>query len=169
MCERATSLGAAAALDRSSADYDRLLEESGPYEVIVDCAGVGGSEAGTRRWRFSRFVTLSSPLLRLTDARGLLGGGCAAAARLLADGLSAARTAPAPSACPPHVRWAFFTPSADDIDMLHRLAERGRLSVCVERVFPWWEGVAAYERAARGGARGKLVLDFTAERTVSSC
>lgn len=30
LCERATSLGAAAALDRSAADYDRLLEESGP-------------------------------------------------------------------------------------------------------------------------------------------
>lgn len=105
---------------------ERIVSER-RYEVIVDCAGVGGAEAGSRRWRFSRFVTLSSPLLRLTDARGLVGGGCAAAAQLVADGLSAARSAPAPSSCPPHVRWAFFAPSSDDIETLRRLAERGRV------------------------------------------
>lgn len=43
----------------------------------------------------------------------------------------------------------------------HRLFQ---FSVAVERVFPWWEAAEAYERAAAGGARGKLLLDFTANR-----
>lgn len=39
-----------------------------------------------------------------------------------------------------------------------------QFSVFVERVFPWWEAREAYERAAEGSARGKLLLDFTAQR-----
>ncbi|XP_046969005.1 reticulon-4-interacting protein 1, mitochondrial [Vanessa cardui] len=160
---RATELGAVAALDRNSPDYDRLLEESGPYEVILDCAGLGGAEAGARRWRFSRYVTLSSPLLRETDAHGVLAGTLRAAGSLASQCAGAARTGPAPTGpCPPHVRWAYFMPSAEDIEMLRRLAERGKFTVQVERSFPWWEGGAAYERAGAGAARGKLVLDFAA-------
>ncbi|CAH2091555.1 unnamed protein product [Euphydryas editha] len=161
--ERATSLGAVAALDRNSSDYDRLLEESGPYEAILDCAGLGGAEAGARRWRFSRYVTLSSPLLREADARGVPAGLACAAAELALQTARAARAAPAApaAACPPHVRWAYFMPLADDIEMLRRLAENQKFSVQVERAYAWWEGAAAYERAGEGRARGKLLLDFT--------
>ncbi|XP_045766371.1 reticulon-4-interacting protein 1 homolog, mitochondrial [Maniola jurtina] len=164
----AEALGAALVLDRAAADYDRALEECGPYDAILDCAGLGGAEAGARRWRFARYVTLSSPLLRHTDRDGLLLGAlragadlaqqCAAAARL-----PRARDAPAPQ-CPPHVRWAYFAPSAPDIEMLRRLADRGEFTVEVERVFGWWEAERAYERLAQGHARGKLLLDFAAPR-----
>lgn len=95
------------------------------YEVILDCAGLGGAEAGARRWRFSRYVTLSSPLLRETDARGVLAGAARAAAELA---LQSARAAPAaPAACPPRVRWAYFLPLADDIELLRRLAENQKV------------------------------------------
>ncbi|XP_053606939.1 reticulon-4-interacting protein 1, mitochondrial isoform X1 [Plodia interpunctella] len=171
--ETARALGAVAALDRHAADYPQALELAGPYDAIIDCAGLGGDEAGARRWRFKRFVTLTTPLLRETDARGLVAGGVVAAAQLAAQCLSAASGAwsgagsgawsgagSAP-ACPPHVRWAYFVPRADDIELLRRLAERGEFTVAVERVFPWRAARAAYERAARGRARGKLLLDFT--------
>ena len=36
-----------------------------------------------------------------------------------------------------------------------------QLAVSVERAYGWRAGAAAYERAAAGGARGKLLLDFT--------
>lgn len=100
---------------------------------MVDCAGVGGDEAGARRWRFARYVTLTSPLLRETDARGLAAGAATAAARLLAQSWRAAGAAGAPAASaavvwPPHVRWAYFAPRAADLEEVRRLAERGRVS-----------------------------------------
>ncbi|CAH0729420.1 unnamed protein product, partial [Brenthis ino] len=161
LCQTATSLGAVAALDRHSPDYDRLLEEAGPYEVIVDCAGLGGEAAGARRWRFARYVTLSSPLLREADARGAAAGALAAAAALARQCAGAARAAPAAACPPPHVRWAYFVPCAADIEMLRRLADQGKFTVAVERAYAWRRGAEAYARAAAGGGRGKLLLDFT--------
>ncbi|CAH2039955.1 unnamed protein product, partial [Iphiclides podalirius] len=165
-CESALALGAAAAFDRHAADYDRSLREAGPYEAVLDCAGVGGEGAAARGWRFGRFVTLSSPLLRLTDERGLALGGAAAALRLAQQSAAAAAAdgpSPGPSGCPPHVRWAFFAPSAADARLLRRLADAGKFSVAVERVFPWWGAAEAYARAAQGRPRGKLVLDFAGQ------
>ncbi|CAB3259497.1 unnamed protein product [Arctia plantaginis] len=167
----AEELGAAQVFDRHRDDYDRRLESGGPYLAVLDCAGLGGGEASARRWSFARYVTLTTPLLRHMDARGVAPGALAAGAELLAQGARAAGAAlrggaPAPCAAllPPHVRWAFFSPRAEDVALLHRLAERHQFIVCVEQAFPWWRGGEAYERAARGGARGKLVLDFSAAR-----
>ncbi|KAM3957715.1 reticulon-4-interacting protein 1, mitochondrial [Aphomia sociella] len=148
LCERATALGAAAAFDRHADDYERALEEAGPYDAVLDCAGLGGAHAASSRLRFRRYVTLTTPLLRETDARGLLRGSLAAAA--------AARP-------PPRVRWAYFAPCSDDIELLRRLAERGQFTVPVERVFPCERALEALQRAAQGSARGKLLLDFRAD------
>lgn len=96
------------------------------YDAILDCAGLGGREAGARRWRFARYVTLTTPLLRETDERGALAGGAAAAAELLRQSCAAAL--PRRDAWPPpHVRWAFFATSASDIELLRRLADRGQV------------------------------------------
>ncbi|XP_059050677.1 reticulon-4-interacting protein 1 homolog, mitochondrial [Achroia grisella] len=152
LCESALSLGAVAAFDRHAADYDHNVRDAGPYYAALDCAGVGGAGAGAAGGRrAARYVTLSSPLLRRTDARGVWCGAVRAAAELAAH-----------NAGPAHVRWAFFSPAPDDVELLRRLAERGQFSVCVERVFPWWEAHAALQRAAAGSARGKLLLDFSA-------
>ncbi|XP_050549337.1 LOW QUALITY PROTEIN: reticulon-4-interacting protein 1, mitochondrial-like [Spodoptera frugiperda] len=163
----AARLGAAGLLDRHAADYERRLQEAGPYDAVLDCAGLGGEEATARGWQFSRYVTLTSPLLRSMEARGVAAGAVCAAATLAAQNARAAAGArgagPRAGPLPPQVRWAFFSPSATDIEQLRRLAERGQFGVCVEQVFPWWSGAEAYERAQRGAARGKLVLDFTAE------
>ncbi|XP_047026838.1 reticulon-4-interacting protein 1, mitochondrial [Helicoverpa armigera] len=157
----AERLGAAVVLDRHAPEYDHQLEACSPYSAVLDCAGLGGEEAAARRWRFARYVTLSTPLLRQMDARGLAAGALCAGAALLAQSARVAG-AGAAGALPPHVRWAFFSPSAADIELLRRLAERGQFAVCVERVWAWWRAAEAFERAARGGARGKLLLDWTA-------
>lgn len=115
---------------------------------MLDCAGLGGGEAAARRWRFARYVTLTTPLLRHVEARGVAGGALAAAAELLAQGgraalrAGAAAAAPAPL-LPPHVRWAFFSPRAEDVALLHRLAERHQVSrarcrrLLLYRVYPF--------------------------------
>ncbi|XP_060802532.1 reticulon-4-interacting protein 1 homolog, mitochondrial isoform X2 [Amyelois transitella] len=160
----ALSRGAAAVLDRHGPDYGQQLVSAGPYYAIIDCAGLGGWEAASRPWQYSRFVTLSTPLLSETDARGVACGAAVAAATLAAQCGAAARTAPRAAHTapwPPHVRWAYFVPRADDIELLRRMAERGQFSVAVERVYPWKRAKEAYERAARGAARGKLLIDFT--------
>ncbi|XP_037294690.1 reticulon-4-interacting protein 1, mitochondrial [Manduca sexta] len=166
LCARALQLGAVDALDRLAPDYDAQLERAGPFDAIVDCAGLGGWEASARRWRFGRYVTLTTPLLREADERGLGLGFASAALSLLAQNARAcsAQSARPPGAAvwaPPHVRWVYFMPRAADIELLRRLAEAGQFSVCVERVYAWAAAREAYARAAGGGARGKLVLDFT--------
>lgn len=133
LAERAERLGAAAAIDRRAPDYHERLEAAGPYDVVLDCAGLGGDAAAAMRSQFARYVTLSSPLLRQMEARGVAVGALCAGAQLLAQSARAASAvrarggAPA-SPLPPHVRWAFFSPSAADIEHLRRLAERGQVS-----------------------------------------
>lgn len=116
----AGALGAHVALDRHAEDYWARVERGGPYAAVLDCAGLGGDEAGARRWRFARYVTLTSPLLRETDARGLLAGAATVAVRLAAQYASLPPRA--------HVRWAFFSARAQDLETLRRLAERGQVS-----------------------------------------
>lgn len=164
----ALQLGASQVLDRHVEDYDHRLETSGPYEVILDCAGLGGDEVGARAWRFSRYVTLSTPLLRNMDAHGVAPGLVTSAAALVAQSARAVLqrvsplSPPAPgSLLPPHVRWAYFMPNASDIQMLYKLAELRKFTVSVEDVYPISAGDEAFARAAKGRARGKLVLDFT--------
>ncbi|KAI8426655.1 hypothetical protein MSG28_005424 [Choristoneura fumiferana] len=120
------------------------------FDVVLDCAGLGGAGAGAARLSasFGVYVTLTSPLLRRADALGLAPGAAAAAADLLRENLSAA--APAAPACLPRVRWAFFAPRADDIELLRQLAEQGKFGVSVERAWGWREGAAAYERRRPG-------------------
>ncbi|VVC87709.1 unnamed protein product [Leptidea sinapis] len=96
--ELARRLGAVEALDRHAADYERALEQGGPYALVLDCSGAGGWAASERRWRLARYVTLSSPLLRETDARGLLAGGARALADLGAQNLALRRAQPAGAA-----------------------------------------------------------------------
>ncbi|XP_022830070.1 reticulon-4-interacting protein 1, mitochondrial-like, partial [Spodoptera litura] len=146
----ATRLGAAGLLDRHAVDYERQLEEAGPYDAVLDCAGLGGEEATARRWRFSRYVTLTSPLLRSMEARGVAAGAACAVTTLLAQNARAATSpapGPLPGTLPPQVRWAFFSPSATDIEQLRRLAERGQ--VCVDG------GVMCGLRGASGGASAR--------------
>ncbi|HEU5071548.1 MAG TPA: NADP-dependent oxidoreductase [Verrucomicrobiae bacterium] len=58
------------------------------------------------------------------------------------------------------VRDAFMLVRADgaELDEIGRLIDAGELMVFVDNVFPLADAPAAYERARRGGRRGKIVL-----------
>ncbi|KAL4718459.1 hypothetical protein ACJJTC_013479 [Scirpophaga incertulas] len=120
LAPRALQLGAQLALDRHAPDYALQVQRAGPYYAAVDCAGLGGGAARDARWGAARWATLTSPLLRRTDARGLVAGALAAAGEL-------ARQQAGPGG--PSVRWAYFAPCAADIDMIRKLAERGQVTI----------------------------------------
>ncbi|KAI8426658.1 hypothetical protein MSG28_005427 [Choristoneura fumiferana] len=187
------------------------------FDVVLDCAGLGGAGAGAARLSasFGVYVTLTSPLLRRADALGLAPGAAAAAADLLRENLSAAAPPPRRPRLPAaralgllraaRGRHRAAAPARrtgqaqgrshesvpvlmvllqDYMDHMHthvaahaaggggggRRCQEHSLStvliiqqfgVSVERAWGWREGAAAYERAARGHARGKLLLDFS--------
>lgn len=82
-------------------------------------------------------MTLTTPLLRHMDELGPTLGGAAAAAELARQCAAAAAAAPAPRAFPPpHVRWAYFYPRSEDIELLRRLASRDQVGAAARPARP---------------------------------
>lgn len=55
-------------------------------------------------------------------------------------------------------QYVWVRPSSDDLAELARLADAGRLTVHVDRVFPLAEAAQAWRPSQQGRTRGKLVL-----------
>lgn len=120
--ERAHELGAAGVVVAGRSDTARLLAELGPHDAVLDCAGLGGERAAEPEWRARRYVTLTSPLLRHTDRRGLCVGLASSGAAWAEQSWRAARAGGGA------VRWAYFRPSPDTMDLLRRLVDAGQVS-----------------------------------------
>ena len=154
--ERAERCGARRVLDYRHPRHLEHLLQLPPQEVVLDCAGLGASPAALRRLLpllapGGRLVTLSSPVLRHTDALGLLPGLAAS----LAD-LACSNVASLPRGAT--VRWAYYAPSQAHLATLGRLVRRGRLVPPPLTTFPLARAAEAYARVEAGALRGKVVL-----------
>lgn len=93
------------------------------YDIILDCGKVG-HENIPKSWKYNKYITLNSPLVRNTESYGLLGGLVASVGDLvstnapkLPDGKS--------------VRWGFFVPSSDGLKFVDRLIKSGKVRITV--------------------------------------
>ncbi|KAK6046486.1 GroES-like protein [Cooperia oncophora] len=122
---------------------DRLIEE-GPYEVVFDCADTDlarWSDKIMSVWKNSVHVSVVSPLLRETDRHGILQGLGTTAVKYFCRSYESALRG----------RWfsyAFFAPNQECMQQLSRFAEEGKIVPVVERVQPFSELPAAYERVS---------------------
>ena len=159
--ERAERCGAHRVLDYRHPQHLQHLLQLPRQDVVLDCAGLGATPAALQRLLpllapGGRLVTLSSPVLRHTDALGLLPGLAASLADLACANAAVLRRGAT-------VRWAYYTPSPAHLATLGRLVRRGRLVPPPLTTFPLARAAEAYARVEAGGLRGKVVLAMEEE------
>jgi len=152
------ALGVDVVVDYTAPDARQQLALMRGYDVILDCSGVSSRQHLDllKPWTYSKYVTLSSPLLRNADSSGLLAGGVRSAAQLVSDNLASHSQGSS-------YRWAFFMPNGCALAEVTRLVEAGRLRSVVQREVAFAELPAAYRQAVAGHSRGKTVVRVVAE------
>lgn len=80
------------------------------YDIILDCAGIGQNNAAfyvkcLKDYKFSKYITLKSPMLQNIDEYGMIGGMMKNAADLILVNFNTG-VLPKTSS----VRWGFFIP-----------------------------------------------------------
>lgn len=99
------------------------------------------------------YVTVSSPLLRTIDEKGLLLGltyNLLQATRDTINGVTEGRT----------VRWAFYHPSLSGLLILKKLVEEERIKPIVQKTFNFDQLPKAYINVQDGHLRGKTVIQI---------
>lgn len=155
--ELVAGLGADHIIDYTSEDSFRDLVESGPYDLILDCAGKGADFAAELPWKFTNYVTFSSPLLRNVDTHGIVPG-------MVRNALDFAdcnlRSIAGQKGV---VKWGYFVPAPHGIEYLKKLVERKQLVPVIDSVYSFDKTVEAYKKVSDGHLRGKVVLDVSGE------
>ncbi|XP_062511020.1 reticulon-4-interacting protein 1 homolog, mitochondrial-like isoform X2 [Corticium candelabrum] len=149
-------LGADKILDYSRDDLQETLQKEPKFDVVYDTVGNDMTQSYInllKEKQGATYVTLRTPLLSTVDAnglcRGLLIGMAKWANPALSQYLAHGR----------HYRWAFFAPNGDALKTISKLVEDGKIKPIIQETFPLAEGKAAYEKLAKGHARGKIVIE----------
>lgn len=139
-------------IDYQAQDSDRQLTEESPFDLIVDCAGKGAEYANTLPWKFQRYVTFSSPLLKNFDSKGIVNGSLQNIHDLLHMNSSYGGES--------KIRWGFFFPDQAGIKYISSLVGNNKLKPVIDSVFGRDDLKEAYKKVSAGSLRGKVVIDF---------
>ncbi len=146
-------LGADVVVDRQRQRVSDCLRE---YDVALNGSFNLEQEllAALKTGSGARYVTITSPKVRLADQFGLAEG-LRRADQLLASIQQAQR------ALGRHYYWGFMKPDGCALRKVAALFSAGALRPTVDRVYPLADIVTAHEYCESGRARGKIVVDFT--------
>lgn len=146
------SFGADHVIDYTQNDVIDQLRDLGPFDVILDCAGLGAEYATQIPWKFDQFITFSSPMLSNIDSNGLGIGFFKNIVSLLESNIQSITKYRALS------KWAYFVPAPQGIEYLKKQVERNKITPVIDSVFDFDSTSDAYQRVADGHLRGKVVL-----------
>lgn len=146
-------LGVKNIIDYSSQECNLQLVAESPYDLILDCAGLGADHANALRWKFNNYVTFKSPLLKNLDDKGFIFGGLESVRSLLSTNIPALNKGGA-------VKWGYFLPLPNGIKYLTELVENGQLKPVIDSKFHFNDLPKAYERVASGHLRGKVAVYY---------
>lgn len=149
------SLGAHDFVDYKSEDYARRVVDEGPWDLILDCAGQGTDYARVHGWKFTNYVTFSSPLLRNIDASGLVGGGLKSVQEVVKANCRLGATTSGQGA----VKWGYFVAHPRGLKYLKDLAERGQLKPVISHRVAYKDMPRAFDLLEQGHLRGKIVIN----------
>ncbi|XP_034251328.1 reticulon-4-interacting protein 1 homolog, mitochondrial [Thrips palmi] len=153
------SLGADAVIDYALPDSNDRLRSEGQFDVILDAAGLG-PDAGPyasclKQWSNAKYITLRSPLLKNFDEHGLVLGALKSAADLVQPNITTGALSQGAT-----MRWGFFMPCNAALDEIQLLVEAGKVSPCIQKVFPFADLPKAYQMVLDGHLRGKVVVSL---------
>ena len=105
-----------------------------------------------RKWKNTKLVTLSPPLIDNMDHYGFIVGTAINALQASRDTISGLANGTS-------IRWAFFCPEPSALANITRLTQDEIIKPAIEQVISYNELPKAYEKVSRGHARGKTVID----------
>ncbi|XP_055932587.1 reticulon-4-interacting protein 1, mitochondrial-like isoform X2 [Argiope bruennichi] len=155
--ELVQSLGADTVLDYQSPEFKQNLKELSGFDVILD--NVGGEYPDLtidllKKWKNSKYVTVVSPLLKNADERGLVLG-------TFMSGLQASYDTAMSLKDGRSFRWAYFVPNGCTLKSIAKLVDNRQVNPVIEKVYKFEDIPQAYEKVAKGHARGKTVIDYS--------
>lgn len=148
-------------IDYTSQDYTNQLSSLGAFDMVLDCAGKGSDYAKELPCPFHTYVTFSSPTLKNMDDMGLIAGNLRNLTDLIKSNVESI------GAKKGIVKWAYFIPAPQALTYLRNLVSDGRLSSVTSAVFPFASANLAYKWVEEKHLRGKVVLDYTDDATIS--
>lgn len=146
-------LGADVVIDYKEDNADEKIICEGPYDIILDCANQGPGVVKSKGYPHYTYITLNSPLLKNIDERGFIAGTVKNVGDFVKYNIPSQENKG-------FVKWGFFTPCRSGLNAIQKFVENGQLVSVVKKVYPFQELPRAYERAAQGHLRGKLVIDM---------
>ncbi|KAG7199587.1 hypothetical protein KM043_014193 [Ampulex compressa] len=146
-------LGADVVIDYKLNDCDSKIISEGPYDIILDCCNQGPERIKAKNYPHFNYITLNSPLVKNIDEHGLIAGTVRNIGELVKYNVPKLDNKSL-------VKWGFFAPSQTGIKMLQTFVESEKIIPIVKKVYQFQDLPLAYERAAQGHLRGKLVIDM---------
>lgn len=156
------SLGADRVIDYTDPNADTYVTQEGKYDIILNAAGLKSPQHvnALKEQGFSKYITITSPLLHNVDQHGLLLGMAKSAFDLISSNINLKRTPFFLGG--PSIRWGFFAPSSKAIEEITDLTQTGKIIPAVEQTFKFSELPAAFHKVLSGHSRGKTVIDMKA-------
>lgn len=152
--EMVRGLGVPNVIDYKAEDVYARLTVSGPFDLVLDCAGKSSTYAAELPCQFQQYVTFSSPLLRNIDEHGLLAGNVKNLLDLVTNNVTSV------GAQKGVVKWGYFLPAPHGIAYLRKLVETNKLRPITQAVYSFVAADAAYKKVEEGHLRGKIILDL---------
>lgn len=146
-------------VDYNDAEAMHSIANAGPYDVILDAAGIPLDEINfylpfLKSGKFSKFVTLRSPFLKNTDTLGLVPGLIKNACDLLKSNFDSGELCKTNT-----IRWGFFMPISYAVKEINKFIERGQLKTVIDSTYNFSELPSAFEKVQQGHLRGKVILN----------
>lgn len=145
-------------IDYNDAEAMHSIANAGPYDVILDAAGIPLEEINSympflKSGKFSKFVTLRSPFVKNTDELGLIPGLLKNAFDLLKSNFDSGELRKTNT-----IRWGFFMPIPYAVKEINKFVERGQVKPVIDSTYPFSELPSALEKVQQGHLRGKVIL-----------
>ncbi|KAF5299960.1 hypothetical protein FQA39_LY11333 [Lamprigera yunnana] len=144
------ALGANNAFDYTATNFVDSVSKEGRYDIILDCAKFGHQNI-PKLWKYSKYITLNSPLLVNADKYGL----CSGFVTSMYDLFNANVTKILQKQS---VRWGYFVASENGLNYIDDLIKHKQILPTIHKVFKFEQLPEAYKTLSDGHIRGKIVI-----------